>query len=113
MRASWAIYTTLRRDGLRRAGNPLGWFADKSKSGGGPLIDLGVHIIDMSRYLMGKPKPVSVSCMTYGGIGSRTNIKGMDRYTAADPSPNCDVEDMAVAMIRFGKRRCRARGNEL
>lgn len=86
---------------LRRAGNPLGWFADKSKSGGGPLIDLGVHIIDMSRYLMGKPKPVSVSCMTYGGIGSRTNIKGMDRYTAADPSPNCDVEDMAVAMIRF------------
>lgn len=86
---------------LRRAGNPLGWFADKEKSGGGPLIDLGVHIIDMSRYLMGKPKPVSVSCMTYSGIGSRTNIKGMNRYTAADPSPNCNVEDMAVAMIRF------------
>lgn len=86
---------------LRRAGNPLGWFADKEKSGGGPLIDLGVHMIDMSRYLMGKPKPVAVSCLTYSGIGSRTNIKGINRYTAADPSPNCNVEDMAVAMIRF------------
>lgn len=86
---------------LRHAGNPLGWFADKSKSGGGPLIDLGVHIIDLSRYLMGKPKPVSVSCITYSGIGSRTNIKDINRYTAADPSPNCNVEDMAVAMIHF------------
>lgn len=86
---------------LRRVGNPLGWFADKEKSGGGPLIDLGVHMIDLSRYLMGKPSPVAVSCMTYSGIGSRTNIKGINRYTAADPSPNCNVEDMAVAMIRF------------
>ena len=40
-----AIYT-------RRIGNPGGWFSDKSKSGGGPLIDLGVHVIDLSRYLM-------------------------------------------------------------
>lgn len=85
----------------RRVGNPLGWFADKEKSGGGPLIDLGVHMIDMSRYVMGKPSPVSVSAMTYSGIGARTNIKEFSRYTAADPSPNCNVEDMATAMIRF------------
>src|SRR5699024_5182530 len=31
---------------LRRLGNPGGWFSDISKSGGGPLIDLGVHMID-------------------------------------------------------------------
>ncbi len=31
---------------LRAAGNPGGWFGDVELSGGGPLIDLGVHIID-------------------------------------------------------------------
>ena len=41
---------------LRRNGNPGGWFGDKSRSGGGPLIDLGVHVIDLTRYLMGKPR---------------------------------------------------------
>ena len=40
---------------LRRNGNPGGWFGDKSRSGGGPLIDLGVHVIDLVRYLMGNP----------------------------------------------------------
>ncbi|GJM84009.1 hypothetical protein HMSSN139_65050 [Paenibacillus sp. HMSSN-139] len=41
---------------LRRLGNPGGWFADKSRSGGGPLIDIGVHAIDLCWYLMGRPK---------------------------------------------------------
>lgn len=45
---------------LRRLGNPGGWFSDITKSGGGPLIDLGVHVIDIMWYLMGKPRPVSV-----------------------------------------------------
>jgi len=35
---------------LRRNGNPGGWFGDKARSGGGPLIDLGVHIIDLCRF---------------------------------------------------------------
>ena len=37
---------------LRRNGNPGGWFCNKSMSGGGPLIDLGVHILDITRYLI-------------------------------------------------------------
>ena len=36
---------------LRRNGNPEGWFGDKSRSGGGPLYDLGVHVIDFVRYI--------------------------------------------------------------
>lgn len=86
---------------IRRAGNPCGWFSDKKRSGGGPLIDLGVHMIDLSRFLMGKPKAVSVMGATFDNIGPRNNIKAYDRYNPVDMDEYCDVEDMAVAMIRF------------
>jgi predicted dehydrogenase len=86
---------------VRRVGNPLGWFADKKRSGGGPLIDLGVHMIDLVRYLMGKPLAVSVTGATFSKIGPRTNVKGINRYVAADAAGQCDVEDMATAMVRF------------
>lgn len=86
---------------LRRCGNPGGWFADIKRSGGGPLIDLGVHVIDQVRYLMGKPKPVSVSAATFNRIGMRYDVKGIERYKAADYSDYCDVEDMAAALVRF------------
>lgn len=54
---------------MRRRGTPLGWFTDLSKSGGGPVIDIGVHVIDLTWYLMGKPRPISVSAATYSKIG--------------------------------------------
>nr|WP_307439773.1 Gfo/Idh/MocA family oxidoreductase [Bacillus sp. V2I10] len=87
---------------LRRLGNPGGWFSDKKRSGGGPLIDLGVHVIDLCWYLMGKPAPVSVSGNTYNKLGNRAHIENLDFYKAADfnPSKN-DVEDLANALIRF------------
>lgn len=86
---------------LRRAGNPGGWFADKARSGGGPLIDLGVHVIDIAHYLMGQPRLTAVSGAVFNKLGSRENLKGVFRYTAADATTVCDVEDMAVAMLRF------------
>lgn len=86
---------------LRRCGNPGGWFADRSRSGGGPLIDLGVHVIDLARYLMGNPNPVSAFGATFSGMGVRANIRGIDRYRAADFSDFCDVEDLATALVRF------------
>lgn len=87
---------------LRRLGNPGGWFSDISKSGGGPLIDLGVHMIDITWYLMGKPRPVSVSANTYSKLGNRSHIENLSFYKAADydPSHN-DVEDLTNALIRF------------
>lgn len=85
----------------RRAGNPCGWFSDKSRSGGGPVIDLGVHMIDLSYYLMGKPKAVSVYAATFNPLGTRLNIKEFGRYRPADFSTFCDVEDKCVAMVRF------------
>lgn len=87
---------------LRRCGFPGGWFGDKSRSGGGPLIDLGVHVIDLSRYIMGNPKPVSVFGATFNKIGARDHIKttAWASETKVD-KPIFTVEDLATAMIRF------------
>lgn len=87
---------------LRRLGNPGGWFADKERSGGGPLIDLGVHVIDICWYLMGKPKVKSVSGNTYSKLGNRSNVENLSFYQAADYDPSKNtVEDLANAIIRF------------
>ncbi len=88
---------------LRRKGNPGGWFGDKSRSGGGPLIDLGVHVIDLTRYLMGNPKPVSVYGATFQKLFDRKNAKSDPGYRAAGATDHdiCDVEDLASAMIRY------------
>ena len=87
---------------IRRLGNPGGWFSDSSKSGGGPLLDLGVHMIDICWYLMGKPRPVSVSGNVYTKLGNRSNIENLSFYKAADYDSSLnDVEDLANALIRF------------
>lgn len=87
---------------LRRCGFPGGWFGDKSRSGGGPLIDLGVHVIDLTRYIMGNPKPVSVYGAVFDKIGARDYIKSGDWYSETKvDKPVFDVEDLATAMIRF------------
>lgn len=87
---------------IRRLGNPGGWFSNRSKSGGGPLLDLGVHMIDICWYLMGKPRPVSVSGNAYSKLGNRSNIENLSFYKAADyDSTLNDVEDLANALIRF------------
>ncbi len=87
---------------LRRLGNPGGWFSDKERSGGGPLIDLGVHVIDICWYLMGKPKVKSISANVYNRLGNRSNVKNLSFYKAADYDASKNtVEDMANALIRF------------
>jgi predicted dehydrogenase len=88
---------------VRRHGNPGGWFSDKSRSGGGPVIDLGVHVIDRARYLMGKPMPVSVYAATFNKLGRRDHLKTSVGWTPKDSKPEdiCDVEDAGTALIRF------------
>ena len=88
---------------LRRKGNPGGWFGDRSRSGGGPLIDLGVHVIDQVRYLAGLPNPVSVYGVTFQKLFDRKTVKGAAQYLASETASHdiCDVEDMVSAIIRF------------
>ena len=69
-----------------------GWFGQKKLSGGGPLIDLGVHRIDLAMWLMGNPTPVSVCGSTYNMLGAAIAKKARKKF---------DVEDLAVGMIRF------------
>ncbi|GIP38109.1 oxidoreductase [Paenibacillus sp. J31TS4] len=87
---------------LRRLGNPGGWFADKERSGGGPLIDIGVHVIDLAWYLMGRPKVKSISGNTYNSLGNRANVENLAFYRASDYDASKNtVEDAANALIKF------------
>jgi predicted dehydrogenase len=79
---------------LRRRGMPGfgGWFGQKALAGGGPLIDLGVHRLDLALWLMGYPKPEWVIGSVYDHIASRH---------ARASGKVFDVEDLATAYIRF------------
>ena len=92
---------------MNRIGNPGGWFADSARSGGGPLIDLGIHVLDLSWYLMGCPRATSVSASTFERLGNRANVTSLSRYTVADyDSSVSNVEDLAVAFVRFANGSC-------
>ncbi len=78
-----------RRRGLPGFG---GWFGTRALAGGGPLIDLGVHRLDLALWLMGYPKPTWVLGSTHDAIA---------RPLAAQSGKAFDVEDLAAALIRF------------
>ncbi len=78
-----------RRRGLPGFG---GWFGQKELSGGGPLIDLGVHRLDLALWLMGYPRPVWVLGSAYNPIGSELAERQNKKF---------DVEDLAVGLIKF------------
>ncbi len=88
---------------IRRNGCPGGWFGNKELSGGGPLIDLGVHTIDLIKYLMGNPKPVSVYAATFDKLGKREDKINGGGYVSETKNVEeiFNVEDLAVATIRF------------
>ncbi len=86
---------------LRRRGTPLGWFTDTKKSGGGPVIDIGVHAIDGAWYLLGRPKPTRVSASTSYAIGDY-QTKGVSRWVALDSDVTAfDTEDSAAGVFHF------------
>lgn len=88
---------------LRRRGIP-GWgkFHLKKESLGGPLIDIGVHMMDLCVWLMGSPKPVAASGKVYRKFGDRTDLFNAD-WGVPYPHKEFDVEDYAVALVRFEK----------
>jgi predicted dehydrogenase len=85
---------------LRRRGIPnWGVFGQKHLQGGGPMIDIGVHVIEMAHYVMGSPKPIAASGNVWTYMGNKSSaIKSMwpgwDHKTYT-------VEDLAIGQIRF------------
>jgi predicted dehydrogenase len=88
--------TWMRRNGIPGMGS---WFTNKEMAGGGPLIDLGVHMIDMVLYLMDEPEIESVSCATYAEFGPRGRGGRGDAKTIIGDA--YEVEDLATAFIRL------------
>jgi predicted dehydrogenase len=82
-----ATATFVRSRGIPAWGG--GWFTDKKRSGGGALIDIGIHALDAVWYLMGTPKPVAVSAQVFRNFAHLVNV------------PVFDVEDAAYGFIRF------------
>ena len=69
-----------------------GWFGIQEMSGGGPLVDLGVHMIDLALWFMGYPDPVSVTGSIYDKIAVPLARKARKKFS---------VEDLACGMVKF------------
>jgi predicted dehydrogenase len=76
-RASWT----------RTRGVPTGtgWYADRAKSGGGAVIDLGLHVLDLAWSLLGQPKPQTVFAT----------------FPTTSNPPTLSVEEAGFALLRF------------
>jgi predicted dehydrogenase len=73
-------------------------FIDKTISGGGPVIDIGVHILDLTLHLMGQPEPVSVTGIAPQKLARRNDIRG---WWGEWDREKITVEDFAAGMVRF------------
>ena len=90
-----------RVQALRRRGIPnWGVFGRKDLQGGGPMIDIGVHALEMCHYTMGGPKPVAAVGMTDTYLGNQPSDRVASHWAGWDYK-TYTVEDIAIGHIRF------------
>ncbi len=94
---------------LSRTSTIKGWFIDKTKSGGGQLMDAAIHEVDLALWLMGYPKPKSI-------LGFATDINkdlpkqlvgyGSSYQSAVTDRSDRTVESMANGFVTFENGAC-------
>ncbi|MEM7536074.1 MAG: Gfo/Idh/MocA family oxidoreductase [Chloroflexota bacterium] len=78
---------------------PRPGFIYKKNSGGGPTIDIGVHILDLTLWFMGNPTPVSVSGVAKAPLAHHEGA--FSSWGRVLVPQDMDVEDFAAAFVRF------------
>jgi predicted dehydrogenase len=76
-------------------------FILKEYSGGGPCIDIGVHILDLTLWLMGNPNPVAVTGVARAELAHQEGAFSAWRNLDVPVPPEFDVEDFSAAFVRF------------
>lgn len=93
---------------IRRRGIPGlgGWFTTKARSGGGGLIDIAVHFLDLVMYVTGYWNPTRVSAKVYTKFGSPIKDYHYVNMWAGPAKEDgvFDVDDYAAGFVRFGKK---------
>lgn len=84
----------------RRAVPTWGVFPDKSKQGGGPLIDIGTHALDITLWCMDNYKPVSVMGSVFEKLGHSAEAAEGNMFGPWDPE-TYEVEDSAFGFVKF------------
>ena len=87
----------IRRRGVPGRGS---WFTRKDVSGGGAVIDIGTHAIDVALYLMGFPEIEEVSAQTRAQFGPDDDYTYLNMWGYDEGAGGFDVEDSATALVR-------------
>lgn len=84
----------------RRAVPTWGVFTNKALQGGGPLIDIGTHSLDLAMWMMDNYSPVSVTGSVFYRLGRLPQAVGGNMFGPWDPE-TYEMEDSAFALIKF------------
>lgn len=86
---------------VRRRGVPTwGVFMDKAQQGGGPLIDIGTHALDITLWCMNNYDIDSVSGSVFYKLGSLPQATEGNLFGPWDPK-TYEVEDSAMGFIKM------------